>query len=202
MQSINNKIVKRIYSKGRSWCFTQMDFFDLGSPGAIRIALHRLGKKGVIRRIAQGLYEYPKKHMTIGLLSPSPEKIIEAISVRDAIHFQRSGAYSANLLGLSEQVPAKIVFLTNGSTRRVKVGRQEIILKRTSPKIFEAGKNSGMVILALKHLGKTQVKRQHTEHLKMSLNNSTKMQLQKDRKYAPIWMHSIIDNIVMNTPYY
>ncbi|MCJ7582323.1 MAG: DUF6088 family protein [Candidatus Aminicenantes bacterium] len=200
MYSINNKIVNRMYGKGRGWCFTQKDFFDLGSPGAIRITLHRLEKKSVIRRITRGLYEYPKKHVTIGLLSPSPEKIIEALSVRDAIHFLPSGAYSANLLGLSEQVPAKIVFLTNGSTRRVKVGRQEIILKRTSPKILKAGKDSGMVILALKHLGKTQVKRQHTEHLKISLNNSTKRQLQKDRKYAPIWMQPIIDNIVMNTP--
>ncbi len=200
MQSINNKIVNRIYSKGRSWCFTQKNFFDLGSPGAIRIALHRLEKKGSIRRIARGLYEYPKKHVTIGLLSPSPEKIVEALSVRDAIRFQPSGAYSANLLGLSEQVPAQIVFLTNGSTRRVKVGRQEIILKRTSPKILEAGKNSGMVILALKHLGKTQIKQQHVEHLKKSLNNSTKIQLQKDRKYAPIWMQPAIENIVINDP--
>ncbi len=200
MYSINNKIVKRIYSKGMGWCFTQKDFFDLGSPGAIRIALHRLEKKGTIRRIARGLYEYPKKHVNIGLLSPSPEKIIRALSVRDAIHFLPSGAFSANLLGLSEQVPAKIVYLTNGSTRRVKFGRQEIILKRTSPKILEAGKNSGMVILALKHLGKTQVKRQHTEHLKISLNNRAKIQLQKDRKYAPIWMQHIIDNIVMNIP--
>ncbi len=200
MQSINNKILSRIYGKGRGWCFTQNNFFDLGSPGAIRIALHRIEKKGTIRRLRRGLYEFPKKHATIGLLSPSPEKIIEALSAHGSNHFQPSGAYSANLLGLSEQVPAKIVFLTCGSTRRVRVGRQEIILKRTYPKILEAGKNSGMVILALKHLGKTQVKRQHTEHLKISLNNNTKMQLQKDRRYAPIWMQPFIDNIVMNTP--
>lgn len=200
MYSIKYKILSRIYGNGRGWCFTQNNFFDLGSPGAIRISLHRLEKKGTIRRLRRGLYEYPKKHTTIGLLSPSPEKIIEALSVRDAIHFQPSGAYSANLLGLSEQVPAKIVFLTNGSTRRVRVGRQEIILKRTSPKILEAGKNSGMVILALRHLGKKQVKRQHTEHLKRSLNNNTKIQLQNDRKYAPIWMQPIIDNIVINAP--
>ncbi len=200
MQSINNKILSRIYGKGRGWCFIQNNFFDLGSPGAIRIALHRIEKKGTIRRLRRGLYEYPKKHATIGVLSPSPEKIIEALSVRSAIHLQHSGAYSANLLGLSEQVPAKIVFLTTGSTRQVRVGRQEIILKRTSPKILEAGKSSGMVILALKHLGKTQVRRQHTELLKTSLNNNTKMQLQKDRKYAPIWMQPIIDNIVMDAP--
>ncbi len=200
MYSINNKIVNRIYAKGRGWCFTQNNFFDLGSPGAIRIALHRLEKKGTIRRLRRGLYEYPKKHAAIGLLSPSPEKIIEALSGRNAIHLQPSGAYSANLLGLSEQVPAKIVFLTCGSTRRVRVGRQEIILKRTNHKILEAGKNSGMVILALKHLGKTQVKQQHTEHLKISLNTKTKMQLQKDRKYAPIWMQPIINNIVTNAP--
>ena len=79
MQTIENKVVSRIYGKGRGWCFTPRAFLDLGSPEAIRIALHRLEKKGPIRRLTRGLYDYPKKHATIGLLSPNPEEIARAV---------------------------------------------------------------------------------------------------------------------------
>ena len=196
MQTIENKVVSRIYGKGRGWCFTPRAFLDLGSPEAIRIALHRLEKKGTIRRLTRGLYDYPKKHATIGLLSPNPEEIAKALSTRDATRLQSSGAYAANLLGLSEQVPARIVFLTDGPARRVKIGRQEIVLKNTTPRnMATAGKTSGTVIQALRHIRRKQMRPHHIQHLKTALSASDKAQLRRDRVYAPGWMHSIIDTI-------
>ncbi len=191
------KIINRIYGHGRGWCFTSNHFRDLGSPEAIRISLYRLEKKGVIRRLAHGLYDYPKKHQTIGLLSPSPERIAQAISERDNVRIQPSGAYAANLLGLTEQVPAKSVFLTDGTGRRLRIGQQEIVFKRTTPQYMAAsGKTSGSVIQALRHLGKKQVSKNQIEYLKKALNNTVKTQLKKDRNYAPNWMHPVIENIV------
>ena len=113
MDTVAYKIINRIHGHGRGWCFTPKHFLDLGSPEAIRISLHRLEKKGIIRRIARGLYDFPRKHPSIGVLSPNPQKIAAAISIRDSSRLQSSGAYAANRLGLSEQVPAKIVFLTD-----------------------------------------------------------------------------------------
>ena len=200
MQSIENKIISRIYGKGRGWCFTPKTFLDIGSPEAVRITLHRLEKKGTIRRLTRGLYDYPKKHPTIGFLSPSPEEIAKALSTRDATRLQSSGAYAANLLGLSEQVPAKIVFLTDGPARRVKIGRQEIVLKNTTPRnMATAGRASGTAIQALRHIGSKQIIQHHIEHLKKALSASDRAQLKRDRVYAPGWMHSIIDTIVSNS---
>lgn len=200
MQSIENKIINRIYGKGRGWCFTPKAFLDLGSPEAVRITLHRLEKKGAIRRLTRGLYDYPKQHPSIGFLSPSPEKIAKALSMRDATRLQSSGAYAANLLGLSEQVPAKIVFLTDGPSRRVKIDRQEIVLKNTIPRnMATAGRTSGTVIQALRHIGSKQIVRHHIEHLKRTLSVGDKAQLKRDRVYAPGWMHSIIDTIVSDS---
>jgi hypothetical protein len=195
-QTIANKIISRIYGHGRGWCFSPKNFLDLGSPEAIRVNLHRLEKKGVIRRISRGLYEYPRKHPSIGFLSPNPDKIAQAISFRDATRLQPSGAYAANILGLSDQIPAKIVFLTNGSGRRLKIGNQEILLKRTTPKNLAAsGKGSGILIQALRFIGKNQIKPFHIEHLKKKLDNTTKVKLQKDKNLAPEWMHPVIDSI-------
>jgi len=197
MQTVSNKLVSRIYGKGRGWCFTPKHFHDLGSPEAVRINLHRLEKKGTIRRLARGLYEYPKKHPSIGILPPSPKKIAQAVAFRDAVSIQPSGAFAANLLGLSEQVPAKIVFLTEGPSRIIKVGNQEIIFRKTSPRYLAMQEeSSGALIHALRHIGKEQIKQQHIEHLKNTIGRRTKAKLKKDRIYAPEWMYPIIDQII------
>ena len=189
MQSIDNKIISKIYGKGRGWCFTPKSFSDLGSPEAIRISLFRLSKKRTIRRLSRGLYDYPKRHPKIGLLSPNPDAVAMALKSRDVIRLQPSGAYAANLLGLSEQVPAKIVYLTDGPSRCVKIGRQEIVLKNTTPRnMATAGKKSGIVIHALRHLGKSDIGSQHITYLQKTLTQDDKKQLERDLIYAPGWL--------------
>jgi hypothetical protein len=196
MQSIEKKMLARIQGKSRGTCFTPKAFLDLGGPEAVRIALHRLVKRGAIRRLTRGLYDFPKQHPTIGFLSPSPEAIAKALSVRDASRLQPSGAYAANLLGLSGQVPARIIFLTDGPARHVRIGRQEIILKNTTTRnMATSGRISGTVIQALRHLGAKQINNQHIEHLRQALPADDKAQLKRDRIYAPGWMHWIIDAI-------
>jgi hypothetical protein len=196
MQSIENMMIDRIQRKTGGSCFTPKAFLDLGSPEAVRIALHRMEKRGVIRRLTRGLYDIPKNHPVIGFLSPSPDEIAKALSERDASRLQPSGAYAANLLGLSEQVPARIVFLTDGPARHIKIGRQEIILKNTTTRIMAtAGRISGTIIQALRHLGARQLNDQHIKHLRQTLSASDKARLKQDRIYAPGWMHRIIDAI-------
>ena len=87
--------------------FVPADFLDLGSRDAIDVALHRLARKGTIRRLARGVYDYPKEHPVLGVLFPSAETVAKAIAGRDRIRIQPAGAYAANTLGLSMQVPAK-----------------------------------------------------------------------------------------------
>lgn len=196
MKTISNKIINRIYRKGRGWCFTSRNFYDLGSPEAIRINLYRLEKNGVIRRLRQGLYEYPKKHPSIGMLSPSPQKIAEAIEFRDAVNIQPSGAFAANMLGLSEQVPAKIVFLTNGPNRNIKIGNQEIVFKKTiNHNLAMKNKFSGLLIQALRFIGKERINKQVIEHLKNTIDDRKKKALKKDKIYAPGWMYPILNSI-------
>src|SRR5271168_1880965 len=157
-QSLESNILARIRSSGRGSVFVPGDFLDLGPRQGVDFALHRLVKQGVLRRLARGLYDYPKSHPKLGKLSPSVDAIAEALVGRDRLRIQPSGAYAANLLHLSEQVPAKAVFLTDGPARRLKVGASEIILKRTTPRAMAAaGRISGLVIQGLKHLGQPHV---------------------------------------------
>lgn len=136
MQSIVTKINKIIHGQGRGFVFTKSHFLDLGSRTAIAKALERLADSGAIRRLSRGLYDYPEKHPALGDLLVNYERIAQALAGRDNLKIQPSGAYAANLLGLTEQVPAKIVFLTDGSHRKIQIGQSYIddkvigILKR------------------------------------------------------------------------
>lgn len=196
MQDTENRIIKRIRGKGRGATFTASDFADLGSSSAIWTALHRLTKRGVIRRLGQGLYDYPMRHGELGLLSPGPEAIAKALAKSRGIRIQPSGAYAANLLGLSDQVPARIVFLTDGASSRVQVNHQEIVLRRTMPRgMRAAGRISGTVIQALRHIGKSRITPAHIQTLKKRLSAAEKKQVMKDRFLAPGWMRPLMEEI-------
>lgn len=197
MQSLDARIRGRILASAPGWCFTPNAFLDLGGKDAIWVALSRLVRKEIIRRLAQGLYDVPRQHPKIGILAPDPDAVAKALANRDAIRLQPSAAYAANLLGLSDQVPAKVVFLTDGPARRVRLGRREIILKNTTPRnMATAGRISGTVIQALRFIGQKQVNDAHVAHLRKILSAEDKVQLHKDRIYAPDWLHPIIDAIV------
>jgi len=196
MQSIDSKILSRIYGHGKGCVVTPGDFLDLGSRQAIDLALHRLVKKGTLRRLARGVYDYPRIDPVLGQLSPTIDAIITALKGRDKIKLQPSGGYAANLLGLSEQVPMKVVFLTDGPERKITIGKQVIILKHTTQRAMAtAGRVSGLVIQALRHIGQKHVDATITARLRENLSTEDKKILLHDIRYAPAWIAAIIRQI-------
>lgn len=191
-RSIHFTILTRIHRRGRGSVLVPGNFLDIGSREAVDLALHRLARKGTIRRLARGVYDYPKEHPKLGLLTPSAETVAKALAGRDRTRLQPTGAYAANALGLSEQVPAKMVFLTDGPSRTVKIGPTTIQLRRTTPKnMAAAGRLSGLLIQALRELGEEHVTPAIREHLKRTLPGDKRKELVKDLPLSPAWMHPI-----------
>lgn len=191
-QSIDARILARIHVWGRGSVFVPGDFLDLGSREAVDLALHRLARKGTIRRLARGVYDFPKDHPVLGLLAPSADTVAHALAGRDRTRLQPTGAYAANILGLSEQVPAKAVFLTDGPSRTVKIGPMTIQLRRTTPRNMEAaGRLSGLLMQALRELGEEHVTLERRKHLKRTLPADKRRELIQDLRLAPAWMHPI-----------
>lgn len=191
-QSIDKMVINRIYGKKRGWVFTPNHFFDLGSRTAVAQSLSRLVKAGTIRRLSRGLYDYPEKHRSLGELPPDYERIAQALTGRDNTKIQPSGAYAANMLGLSDQVPARIVFLTDGKNKEVQVNNHQIILKNTTPKnMATAGRISGVVIHALRYLKQENVNDGTVDILRKKLSSGDKRQLMKDIRLAPVWIGDI-----------
>jgi hypothetical protein len=195
-QSIESAIFLRIKRWGRGSVVLPANFLDLGSRQAVGVALHRLEKTKSIRRLSRGVYDYPIDDPLLGELSPTIEAITKALSQRDRLRLQPSGAYALNLLGLSEQVPAKIVFLTEGESRTLKIGPMTIQLRRTTPRnMATSGRLSGLIIQAFRSLGKDHVTKARIEKLKSTIPLKQRKDLLKDIALAPAWMHSIFHEL-------
>ncbi len=139
MQSLADKTITRIQRKGRGFAFSGKDFLDLGSRASVDKALSKLTEDGQIRRISRGIYDYPRVSKALGgELSPDYDQVAHAIARKNGVRIEASGAWAANLLGLSPQVPAKIVYLTNGTSRSYRIGNQTIEFQRVGPKDLPA----------------------------------------------------------------
>jgi len=192
-QSVDKKIISRIYGHGKGWVFTPTHFSDLGSRDAVASAVKRYRQSGLIRQLARGLYDYPRTDPELGILTPPPDAIARALAGRDAVRLQPSGVYAANLLGLSTQIPMKIVYLTDGRSRTVQIGKKHIILKRTTPRnMATAGRISGLVIQALRHLRRQHVDDEVIARLDRRLDADGRKQLLKDVRFASAWIAEIM----------
>jgi hypothetical protein len=155
-----------------------------------------MASNGELRRIGRGLYDRLQKHPLFGELLPSADEIARALAGKGSLRIQPSGAYAANLLGLSEQVPLKLQFLTDGASRTVQIGNQTIILKHTTPKnMATAGRTSGLVIQALRHLKQSNIDEQAIAQIRQRLSNEDRVVLLADASLAPAWIANIMRRI-------
>lgn len=195
-KSIVDAVRSKIHSKGRGWCFTPKHFLSLNSPTGVRSALSRLEDESLIRRLTQGLYEYPRIHTDLGILPPQIEKVAQAIAEKNGVRIQPSGAYAANLVGLSEQVPAKAIFLTNGPSKKLKIGKIEIIFRTAREKNLHATGKVGLVIQALRNIGKNHVDEVVQNRIQRFLEGTSDQELAKNLKYASQWIRDVVYSIM------
>lgn len=194
MTSIETKILEKVRSIPKGNLILPEDLYHLGSAEAIRVALHRLNKDNIIKRVAHGIYVRPKISKLIGPLTPSAEEVVEAIVKRDRIRTVPSGSYALNALGLSTQVPMNIVLLTDGSPREIKIGKRTIKFIKTTPKnLLAQGKISRLVIQALKEIGNGKVSTEEVEKILELLQKEDEKDLKHDIALAPVWIQKIMN---------
>lgn len=194
--SIDAQVTQRLAQKGAGAVFTPADFLDLGSRNAVDLALSRRARAGTIRKLARGLYDTPRIDASLGSLAPSTDDVANALRDRDGARLQAAGAHAAHLLGLTDQVPVRAVFLTDGRSRTVRLGRRQIVLKHTTPKqMATAGRMSGTVIQALRWLGQRHVTPDTIAALRRRLSDADRQQLLQDIRYAPAWIAHVMRRV-------
>jgi hypothetical protein len=196
-QTVENAVKNKIISQGRGWCFTPKHFLGIGSYASVRKALSELQKEKMIRRITQGLYDYPREHKTLGTIPPNIEAVARAIAEKNGAKIQPSGAYAANLIGISEQVPGRVIFLTDGPPKKLKIGKLEIIFKQATVKnMFAAGSKESLLVQALKFIGKDHIDQNTIQTVKKFLHGTNRREFEKNLQFAPQWIRQILFDIM------
>jgi len=199
MQNTSNQIKTKIKNSRRGKLFFPDDFATLGTPDAIRLALGKLHKSGLLMRVAHGIYYYPKlnknKYIKTKYLPPSIDEIAYGIAKRDKIRIVPTGSYALNTLGLSTQVPANAVFITDGAPRRIAVGKgRGILFKHTSEARSLAYKSRLLMLIvsALREIGEGKTTPQQLEFIKSHLSNVSQKELNADIQLMPLWVRKIL----------
>ena len=196
-QTIDKSATSRIYGHGRGWAFSTNDLADLGARPAIDSTLRRLTEKGTIRRIAHGLYDYPQFSPLLDeQLSPNTDQAAQALARKFGWRIQASGVIAENLLGLSTQVPAKAVYLSDGPNRSYRIGSTTITFKHTALK--EVGfrlKESELIVQALKSIGPKRITPEVVSIIRARLPEHLRAKVLTDTRTATGWVRAAIQRI-------
>ncbi len=192
-ESIEIHILKKIKKAKRGTLFFMNDFLRFGNSKSVAKALERLVKKDEIVRVARGMYARLESDPILGEVKPSIENIAKAIAKRDKARIIPTGVLALHTLGLSTQIPVNVVYLTDGAARKIQIGKHFIVFKKTSPKNLAAiGSISGLVIQALKEVGKGNLSEKEEERILMHLKKENRYRLEHDIKLAPEWIRVIM----------
>lgn len=193
--SVPDRVMRRVRASGRGSVFTPSDFLAVAARSSVDQALSRLVKGGQLRRLARGLYDFPKVHPKLGALSPAPDDVAQALARETGSQVQIAGARAANALGLSTQVPAQSTYLTDGPSRRVVLGKRVVDLRHASPKhLIAPGSPAGTVVQALRHVGPVRAA-DVAQVAARRLSANDKKTLASTAVQAPAWMRPTLVSI-------
>lgn len=198
--SLDDHILKKVNQENKDQIFVYADFDKLASATAIRVAMHRLVKKGVLQRIIPGLFVKPTTSKLLNkTISPNLDKVAHAIARRDKAKITPTGVFALHALGLSAQIPLNLVYLTDGKARKIKVGKSTIVFKKASPKkLALKGKISKLVILAMSEIGKDSLKPTEINKIISALKEEDIDDLKHDLLLAPQWIAETITKELEN----
>jgi len=199
MNKVPSKIYARIKAKS-DWVCTPIDFLDIGSRAAVDQALSRMVRAGMIRRLSRGLYDMPKFNPMLSTYSPpSHTQIIAAISRRDGIKVVNDNIFYANILGLTNAVPAKLIYLTDGPSKIINAGGWSLRMKHVPPKFMRnATSKSGAVFQALTWIGRDVAKSSSDlpVRIKSKVQSDMLINIKNSSNSFPVWMKPVIERVL------
>lgn len=187
MNTLPEIILQQARSLPEGGVLSPKEFLHLGSRSAVDQAFSRLAKTGKLLRVVRGAYAAPV-FSRFGSRAPAPEKIVKALAEQSGEIVVPHGASAANALGLTQQVPIREVYLTSGRTRKLKLGRSEVLIKHAPRWMLALGtRPAGAAVRALAWIGPTHAGKSLAS-LRRTLPRSEWQALASARATLPGWM--------------
>lgn len=201
MKDSTNHIIEQKISRFKpGQIFSPSYFKELGSSTAIRKALSRLVEKGHVERMGQGIYVIPKNDKVFGKVLPSMEQLAEALAKKDHVKIKPSGQYALNKVGLSTQVPMRLVFLTSGNSKRIQIGKNAIIFKSsTAKKLSMKGDITSLLFLGLEELNLQKLSQTQMDRILELIKQEKPENLKYNLRLAPSKVSDFVVKNLLNT---
>lgn len=202
-QTAEDKILSRIYGNGRGWAFSPADFADIAVRNTVDSTLFRRESEGTIRRVLRGVYDYPRFSKVLQkTLSPDIDQVANALARKFGWRIQPDGPTAQNLLGLSTQVPARAIYLSDGPDRTYKVGETTLTFEHTALKeaVFKLPE-SRLVVQALKAFGEDRITTKLIAAIRKKFDPAIRRRILLDTKTATGWVYAAIQEIAKEDPH-
>lgn len=197
MQTVAETILSEAKTLPEGALISAKEFLHLGSRAAVDQALKRLKERKELMPLYRGVYVRPVK-TRFGVRAPAAEKVVERIAATRAETVVAHGAAAANSLGLTTQVPTKLVYLTSGRSRSFKLGAQVVELKHAPQwMLLPSHGAAGEAVRALAWMGERQAAESLTA-LKHKLPQSTVDELIALRPALPAWLSKSIGQTLVS----
>lgn len=133
--------------------FVSAEVARFGNRAATDQVLSRMARSGQLLRVARGIYVKPKLNPLVGVVRPGAYEVALAVCQAAGARIALPGAAWAYNLGLTTQMMANPLYLTDGTTRHIRLGKANLILLHASPRAMRlANSPAGGAILALEWL--------------------------------------------------
>lgn len=196
---MRSTLTNDIMHKPAGAVFSALDFLDLARRNTIDQALSRLARQRRIKKVGTGLYCILVKNPVVGDIPPHIDKIVQAYAQKFGYKIQVSPAKAANLLGLSLQVPAQQIYLTDGPPHALILGGGQVIFKHVSPrKLLGIGTKAGLMIQALYYYGRKGIDPALASKIKDLLDDKDRKHLRRWLDLMPLWMQTILVRDILN----
>lgn len=186
-----------IAGHGRGWAFSSSDLLGRFSRQQADSLLSELAGQGRIRRVARGMYDYPGYSELLGkTLSPDIDQVARAYARKFNWRIEVAGETALNLLGLSTQLPASYVYLSDGPNRRYDILGQTLVFKKSALKhIGFKHRESALLVQALLALGKAHVTESVIRKMRQHIEPARRDKILKDSKRAAGWVYEVINQV-------
>jgi len=192
------QVKKRIQDANDGSVFIPSDFFDIAEAVKINMCLDRLEETGELQRVMRGIYVKPRYSALLNKnIPPRSDDIAKAIARNYGWTIVPCGDTALNMLGLSTQVPAVWLYVSDGPYKTYEAAGMMLKFKHTDNKneIINISYKTALVVQALKALGKSNVTDKELRSISKLLTENDKAQMLVEAKRVTAWVYELIRKI-------
>lgn len=178
--------------------FIPADFSDLAEARRITMCLSRLREEGTLEKVKRGVYMKPRFSKLLNRTVPPRESAVaKAIARNYGWTITPCGDTALNMLGLSAQIPAVWLYVSDGPYKTYETDGIKFQFKHTDRKneLNNVSEITALLIQALRALGRGNIDPRTVSYLSGKLSAEEKRRILQESRYVTAWIYETLKDI-------